>query len=64
MTPLQHIPLPAKIRTEFLEPIYFEANPALADDAQYVQRMYDEIETRIQAGMDKLAKKRKFPIFG
>lgn len=64
VTPLQHIPLPAKIRTEFLEPIYFEANPALADDAQYVQRMYDEIETRIQAGMDKLAKKRKFPIFG
>ncbi len=64
VTPLQHIPLPAKIRTEFLEPIYFEGNPALADDPEYVQRMYVEIETRIQAGMDKLAKRRKFPIFG
>ena len=64
VTPLQHIPLPAKIRTEFLEPIYFDANPALADDEAYVQRMYTEVESRIQAGMDQLALKRKFPIFG
>lgn len=62
-TPLQHIPLPAKIRTEILEPIHFEANPALADDAEYVQRMYTLVESRIQAGMDKLAKRRKFPVF-
>lgn len=62
-TPLQHIPLPAKIRTEFLEPIYFDVDPALADDDAYVHRIYTEIESRIQAGMDKLAKKRKFPIF-
>ena len=64
VTPLQHIPLPSKIRTEFLEPIYLDADPAKADDPEYVQRMYLEVEGRLQAGMDQLAKKRKFPIFG
>jgi 1-acyl-sn-glycerol-3-phosphate acyltransferase len=64
VTPLQHVPLPAKIRTEILEPIYFDADPKKADDVAYVQRMYTEIENRIQAAMDRLAAKRKFPIFG
>ena len=64
VTPLQHVPLPAKIRTEILAPIYFDADPKNADDAAYVQRMYTEIESRIQAAMDRLAAKRKFPIFG
>lgn len=64
VTPLQHLPLPAKIRTEFLAPVYFDADPQRADDADYVQQMYTEIESSIQAGMDKLARKRKFPIFG
>ncbi len=64
VTPLQHIPLPAKIRTEFLAPVYFDNNPALADDPDYVHQKYHEVEARIQAGMDMLAKRRKFPIFG
>lgn len=64
VTPLQHIPLPSKIRTEFLEPIYLDADPAKADDPEYVRRMYLQVESRLQAGMDQLAKKRKFPIFG
>jgi 1-acyl-sn-glycerol-3-phosphate acyltransferase len=64
VTPLQHIPLPAKIRTEFLEAVYFDGDPALADDPDYVHRKYQEVESRIQAGMDKLAKRRKFPLFG
>lgn len=64
VTPLQHIPLPSKIRTEFLEPIFFDAPPEMADDLAYVEGMYAEVESHIQAGMDKLAKKRKFPIFG
>ena len=63
LTPLQHIPLPAKIRTEFLEAIRFDVDPAMADDAEYVKRMYAEVERRIQAGMDALARKRKFPVF-
>lgn len=64
VTPLQHIPLPAKIRTQFLEPVFFDDNPLLADDPEYVQRKYHEVESRIQAGMDTLAKRRKFPVFG
>ena len=64
VTPLQHIPLPAKIRTEFLEPIQLSTDPAMADDAAYVQQMYEEVERRIQAGMDRLAAKRRFPVFG
>lgn len=64
VTPLQHIPLPSKIRTEFLEPITLDVDPHLADDPDYVQKMYLEIERRIQAGMDVLAKKRRFPVFG
>lgn len=64
VTPLQHIPLPAKIRTEFLEPVYFDADPSMADNDEYVRQMYIEIESRIQAGMNALAKKRRFPIFG
>lgn len=63
LTPFQHVPLPAKIRTEFLEPIYLDTDPARVDDQDYVDAMYEEVETRIQAAMDELAKKRKFPIF-
>jgi 1-acyl-sn-glycerol-3-phosphate acyltransferase len=64
LTPFQHIPLPSKIRTEILEPVFLDADPARADDEDYVNAMFAKIEGRIQAGMDKLAKKRKFPIFG
>ena len=64
LTPFQHIPLPAKIRTEFLEPVYFDAIPKSVDDQAYVDSMYDEIESLIQGGMDRLAKRRKFPILG
>jgi 1-acyl-sn-glycerol-3-phosphate acyltransferase len=64
LTPFQHIPLPSKIRTEILEPIYLDTDPARLDDQDYVDAKYDEIEVATQAGMDKLAKRRKFPIFG
>lgn len=64
LTPFQHIPLPAKIRTRIMEPIYLDADPKRLDDQAYVEAMYEEIETTIQAGMDELAKKRRFPVFG
>ena len=64
LTPFQHIPLPAKIRTEFLDPIYFDTDPDLENDNEYVDKMYREVESAIQAGMDHLATKRKFPVFG
>lgn len=59
-----HIPLPAKIRTEFLDPITVDTDPERADDAVYVDKIYHQVESAIQDGMDRLAKRRKFPIFG
>lgn len=59
-----HIPLPAKIRTEFLEPIHVDTDPARADDGDYVNKVYDEVEGAIQDGMDRLAKRRSFPVLG
>lgn len=64
LTPFQHLPLPAKIRTRLLEPVYLDTDPARVDDQDYVDRMYAEVESRIQASMDELAAKRRFPIFG
>jgi 1-acyl-sn-glycerol-3-phosphate acyltransferase len=64
LTPFQHLPLPAKIRTEILEPIYLDSDPARLDDQEYVDAIYEQVEGAIQTGMDELAKKRKFPIFG
>lgn len=59
-----HLPLPAKIRTEFLDPIRVDTDPARADDAAYVGKVYDEVEGAIQDGMDRLAKRRSFPVLG
>jgi 1-acyl-sn-glycerol-3-phosphate acyltransferase len=63
ITPM-HLPLPAKIRTELLEPIYLDRDPQKAEDKQYVDSVYREVEGAIQAGMDSLAKRRSFPVFG
>jgi 1-acyl-sn-glycerol-3-phosphate acyltransferase len=59
-----HVPLPAKIRTELLEPVYVDTDPERAQDDSYVNRMYREVERRIQAGVDRLAKRRSFPVLG
>ncbi|RZU32574.1 lysophospholipid acyltransferase family protein [Blastococcus saxobsidens] len=59
-----HVPLPAKIRTELLEPIEVDTDPERADDAAYVQKIYDQVEAAIQAGMDRLAAKRTLPVLG
>ncbi|WP_324273743.1 hypothetical protein [Blastococcus brunescens] len=59
-----HVPLPAKIRTEILDPIEVDHDPDRADDAAYVQKIYDQVAADIQAGMDRLAAKRTLPILG
>jgi 1-acyl-sn-glycerol-3-phosphate acyltransferase len=63
LTPFQHVPLPAKIRTRIMEPIYLDSDPKRLDDQQYVEAMYEQIEGTIQSGMDELAQKRRFPVF-
>lgn len=59
-----HVPLPAKIRTEILDPIELDADPQRARDDAYVDAVYREVEQAIQEGMDRLAKRRRFPVFG
>jgi 1-acyl-sn-glycerol-3-phosphate acyltransferase len=59
-----HLPLPAKIRTELLEPIAVDDDPDRADDEAYVRSVYDQVQAAIQAGMDALAAKRTLPVFG
>jgi 1-acyl-sn-glycerol-3-phosphate acyltransferase len=59
-----HVPLPAKIRTEILDPIEVDTDPDRAGDTAYVQKIYDEVEAVIQAGMDRLAARRTLPVLG
>ena len=59
-----HVPLPAKIRTEFLDPIEVSDDPERVNDEPYVQLIFDQVETAIQAGMDRLAAQRRVPVFG
>lgn len=61
---LPQIPLPAKIRTALQPPVHVETDPERARDEDYVQEIYDEVEGSIQAGMDALARRRAFPLFG
>lgn len=64
LTPFQHVPLPAKIRTRVMEPIYLDGDPARLDDQDYVESMYAQVESTIQGGMDELASRRRFQVFG
>lgn len=59
-----HLPLPAKIRTEFLDPIEVDDDPERVNDQAYVQDIYRQVESAIQGGMDRLARRRRFPVFG
>jgi 1-acyl-sn-glycerol-3-phosphate acyltransferase len=61
---LPQLPLPAKIRTRFMPAVELETDPERADDEQYVQRKYAEVQDSIQRGMDALARKRALPLFG
>ena len=61
---LPEIPLPTKIRTAFQDPIRFAVDPERASDDDYVNRKYREVRRRIQTGMDRLARRRVFPVLG
>jgi 1-acyl-sn-glycerol-3-phosphate acyltransferase len=60
---LPQLPLPAKIRTRFMPAVELDDDPARADDDQYVDGKYHEVEDSIQQGMDALARKRALPLF-
>jgi 1-acyl-sn-glycerol-3-phosphate acyltransferase len=61
---IPQIPLPAKIRTEILKPIEVSSAAGREDDDDYVDGKYREVERALQSGVNRLARKRKFPIFG
>src|SRR3954468_1615177 len=61
---LPEVPFPTKIRTAFQEPVQFRVRPARAEDDDYVEGKYDEVRQSIQRGMDKLARRRRLPLFG
>jgi 1-acyl-sn-glycerol-3-phosphate acyltransferase len=56
--------LPAKIRTELLHPIHVDHDPERVNDVAYVDTIYREVKFAIQDAMDRLAKQRRFPVFG
>jgi 1-acyl-sn-glycerol-3-phosphate acyltransferase len=58
---IPQFPLPAKLRTEILDPIQVRGS---ADNDAYVTRKAREVEDAIQKGVDRLAKKRRFPFLG
>ena len=61
---LPEIPLPTKIRTAFQDPIELADDPEKAKDEEYVDEMYEEVRASIQRGMNALARRRRFPLFG
>jgi hypothetical protein len=61
---IPQLPLPAKIRTEILEPVRVSSDPRREQDDEYVDAKYREVERALQAGVKRLARKRRFPIFG
>lgn len=61
---LPELPLPTKIRTAFQAPVKLSRDPAMAKDDDYVDRKYEEVRQSIQSGMDALARRRAFPVFG
>ena len=61
---LPELPLPTKIRTAFQAPVTLSKDSAKAKDDRYVDRKYEEVRQSIQGGMDALARRRTFPVFG
>src|SRR3954454_22084425 len=53
---LPEIPLPAKIRTAFQEPVELDHDPERADNSHYVRHKYEDVGTSIQDGMVTLAR--------
>ena len=61
---LPEIPFPTKIRTAFQDPVDLGDDPELADDEEFVEAKYREVEQAIQRGMCALARRRRLPLFG
>lgn len=56
--PLNILPLPAKWKVKFLEPIHLPYKPEQADDIELVHELASDIRERMQAAMTEELKKR------
>jgi 1-acyl-sn-glycerol-3-phosphate acyltransferase len=61
---LPQIPLPTKIRTLLRPPIQVDPDPKRLEDDDYIEEIYQQVQDSIQEGMDTLARRRAFPLFG
>src|SRR3954469_7617542 len=61
---LPEIPFPTKIRTAFQDPVDLGDDPELADDEEFVEAKYREVEQASQRGMCARARRRRLPLFG
>ncbi len=62
--PLFHLPLPAKCKVRFLDPVEVRDGPPGETDAQLEARVYDEVVAAMQAAMDEMAAERTLPVLG
>ncbi len=53
-----------KLRVELLDALLIDDDPERVDDDEYVDTIYSEVEWRLKQGMDRLGRRRSFPIFG
>ena len=58
-----HLPLPTKLRYEILDPIEVDHDPERIKDDAYVDGIYDDVEAALQDGVDRLAERRRLPVF-
>src|SRR5947209_19976210 len=52
---LPQFPLPAKIRTRFMPAVEVDTDPERADDDDYVDRKYQEVQATIKRAMNAVA---------
>lgn len=60
------LPLPSKVTVELLEAMdwHDRYGPDAAEDEEVVAACYDELTTKMQSAMDRMASRRRFPIIG
>jgi len=61
--PLFHLPLPAKCKVRFLEPIPTDGHAGLTE-TEAEDRVYAEVTSAMQEALTQMASERRFPVIG
>ncbi len=59
-----NLPFPSKVVQRVLPPIAFDEPPEAAGDPAVVERCFERIRAEMQAALDELAARRRWPILG